>query len=89
MDLEKITNLKKGDEAMFRLNDVSENAVEVLEDLGVIKEAYSTKLSGDIYDVFLEDDIEVHVNDMSLKVFNASGDAAEIKCTDYSYFVKG
>lgn len=74
---------------MFRLNDVTENAVEILEDLGVIKEAYSTKTSGDIYDVFLDDDIEVLVNDMSLKVFNVSGDAAEIKCTDYSYFVKG
>ena len=70
---------------MFRLNDVTENAVEVLEDLGVVKEAYSTKTSGDIYDVFLDDDIEVLVNDMTLKVFNASGDAAEIKCTDYSF----
>ena len=33
---------------MFRLNDVTENAVELLEGLGVVKEAYSTKLSGDI-----------------------------------------
>ena len=89
MFLEKLTNLKKGEKAMFRLNDVTENAVELLEDLGVVKEAYSTKTNGDIYDVFLDDDIEVLVNDMTLKVFNASGDAAEIKCTDYSYFVKG
>lgn len=74
---------------MFRLNDVTENAVELLEDLGVIKEAYSTNTSGDIYDVFLYDDVEVLVNDMKLKVFNASSESAEIKCTDYSYFVKG
>ena len=74
---------------MFRLNDVTENAVELLEDLGVVKGAYSTKTSGDIYDVFLDDDIEVLVNDVILKVFNASGDVAVIKCTDYSYFVKG
>ena len=74
---------------MFRLNDVTENTVEMLQDLGVVKEAYSTKTSGDIYNVFLDDDIEVLVNDMYLKVFNISGDVAVIKCTDYSYFVKG